>query len=120
MGAMDIYTVIGLAGVAGYVASYGLLQLGYLDGNGVTYSVANVVAAALVLVSLTNDFNLASAVTQVIWIAIGTGGLMLRLLNRRATIYDDTFVSRHDNVVALDDARMALVTASRTAPAHSA
>ena len=83
---MDLYTFIGLAGVAGYVAAYTLLQLGFLDGNGVPYSVANVVAAALVLVSLTEDFNLASAVIQVVWIFVGVIGLLLRLMHKR-TLY---------------------------------
>ena len=77
---MDVSTIIGLAGVAGYVGAYALLQLGALDGNGITYALANVVAAGLVLISLINDFNLASAVTQVLWIAIGTVGLVLRVV----------------------------------------
>ena len=75
---MDIYTYAGLAGVLSYVLSYSLLQLGLLDGNGLRYSVANVGAAALVLVSLTNDFNLASAIIQVVWIVVGLTGLALR------------------------------------------
>ena len=84
---VDIYTVIGLAGVAGYIAAYTLLQLGFLDGNGVPYSIANVAAASLVLISLTQDFNLASAITQVVWIVIGVTGLLLRLMQRRSTVY---------------------------------
>ncbi len=84
---MDIYTFIGLIGVAGYVAAYTMLQLGFLDGNSVSYSVANVVAASFVLVSLTQDFNLASAMIQVIWIAVGTIGLLLRIMQRRSMTY---------------------------------
>ncbi len=83
---MDLHTVIGLAGVVGYVASYALLQLGLLDGNGVRYSIANVLAAGLVLFSLTDEFNLASALIQVIWIVIGVSGLALRLTRRRSTV----------------------------------
>ena len=83
---MDIYTIIGLGGVAAYVAAYALLQLGFLDGNGVTYSVMNVAAAALVLVSLMKDFNLASAVTQVTWIFIGLVGLALRFARGRTSV----------------------------------
>lgn len=81
---MDLHTLIGLAGVAGYVTSYLMLQLGFLDGNGARYSVANVLAAALVLVSLTDEFNLASALIQVIWIVIGVSGLALRMARTRS------------------------------------
>ena len=81
---MDIYTIVGLTGVAAYVAAYSALQLGVLDGNGVVYSVTNIVAASLVLVSLVEDFNLASAVTQVIWITVGVVGLAMRLMRDRS------------------------------------
>ena len=80
---VDLHTIIGMAGAAGYVTSYAMLQLGFLDGNGVRYSVANVAAATLVLISLTDQFNLASAVIQVIWIAIGVSGLVVRMFHRR-------------------------------------
>lgn len=60
-----------------------MLQLGLVDGNGIRYSIAKVIAAALVLVSLTDEFNLASALIQVIWIVIGVSGLALRALRCR-------------------------------------
>ena len=75
---MDIYTAAGLAGFAAYVAAYGLVQLDKLDGNSSAYSVVNIVAAALVLVSLYRDFNLASALIQVTWISLGLIGMLLR------------------------------------------
>jgi len=81
---MDPYTIAGLAGVATYVGAYGALQLDLVDGNGVRYSVANVVAASLVLISLTSDFNLASAVIQVVWITIGITGLVIRFVRNQA------------------------------------
>lgn len=75
---VDIYTAIGLAGFAAYVAAYGLLQLGRIDGNGVAYTLLNIVAAGLVLVSLLEDFNLASVLIQVTWITLGLVGIVLR------------------------------------------
>lgn len=85
--AMDLYTAIGLGGVGFYVASYGLVQVGRMDGNGAPYSAMNVIAAAMVFVSLLQDFNLASMVTQITWIAIGVGGLLLRFhRNRRGAV----------------------------------
>lgn len=75
---MDIYTAAGLAGFVAYVAAYGLVQMNKLDGNSSAYSVINIVAAALVLVSLYRDFNLASALIQVTWISLGLIGMLLR------------------------------------------
>ena len=75
---MDIYTAAGLAGFAAYVVGYGLVQMDKLDGNGSAYSMINIVAAALVLVSLYRDFNLASALIQVTWISLGLIGMLLR------------------------------------------
>ena len=75
---MDIYTAAGLAGFATYVVGYGLVQMDKLDGNDSVYSVVNIVAAALVLVSLYRDFNLASALIQVTWISLGLIGMLLR------------------------------------------
>ncbi len=79
---MTVYTIIGLAGFAGYVASYALLQVGMLDGNGVIYTLANMAAASMVLISLFERFNLASLLTQVFWIGFGLVGLVRRLRSR--------------------------------------
>lgn len=83
---MDIYTAAGLAGFAAYVAGYGLVQMDQLDGNSSVYSVVNIVAAALVLVSLYRDFNLASALIQVTWISLGLIGMLLRWSVPRQTV----------------------------------
>lgn len=85
---MDFYTLIGLSGVVTYVVAYALLQLGVLDGNGVPYSVSNVAAASLVLISLTADFNLASAIIQIVWIVIGIAGLAIRAYRRNPVAGD--------------------------------
>lgn len=84
---MDLMMVAGLAGFATYMGSYALLQVGYMDGNGVPYTLSNITAAALVLVSLTEQFNLASLLIQVSWIAFGLIGLIVRL--RRTVPADD-------------------------------
>ena len=70
-----------LAGVFGFVtyfASFGSVQLGKLDGNSALYSIANIVAATLVGISLLENFNLASALIQISWVLIGITGLTLR------------------------------------------
>lgn len=81
---MNIYMIAGLAGAGCYLASYILLQLRRIDGNGMSYTVLNVVAASLLLVSLFDQFNLASALIQVLWIAFGAYGVGVRLVRRGA------------------------------------
>lgn len=78
---MDIYTLAGVAGFGIYVAAYALLQFGVFSGNSFAYTVSNTLAAALVLVSLIADFNLAAALIQVTWIAIGVVGMINRWIH---------------------------------------
>jgi len=81
---MNLYMIAGLAGAACYLTSYILLQLKRIDGNGIAYTVLNVAAASLLLVSLFDQFNLASALIQVLWIAFGAYGVGVRLVRLRA------------------------------------
>lgn len=69
---------VGVAGFVCYLLAFGSVQLGKLDGNSTAYSLANILAATLVGVSLLAEFNLASALIQVSWIVIGMTGLVLR------------------------------------------
>jgi CRP-like cAMP-binding protein len=69
------YDLIGLVGVVLYILAYGALQAGIVSGSGYSYTLMNMLAAALVLVSLMNDFNLSSAIIQITWIAISVFGL---------------------------------------------
>ena len=65
----------GLAGFALYMGSYALLSAGILDCRTYAYAAMNLAAAACVLVSLTESFNLASALIQSSWVAISLFGL---------------------------------------------
>lgn len=76
---------LGVAGFVVYMASFAALQFDLIDGHGLIYPLCNVAAAALVLVSLTAEWNLASALIQVSWITIGTIGVTLRLRRARQT-----------------------------------
>lgn len=69
---------IGIAGFVAYIGAFGSVQFGLLDGNSTTYSLANILAASLVAISLLAEFNLASALIQGSWIVIGFVGLGLR------------------------------------------
>ena len=75
---LSVYEVIGLCGFAAYLGGFAALQFGWLSGDGVAYTLANIIAAALVLTSLVESFNLASAMIQVSWIIIGAVGLLMR------------------------------------------
>ena len=72
---IDYYQVAGYGGVAFYLGSYGLLQLGVLRGNSYTYAALNLLAAALVLVSLFRNWNLFSAIIQISWITLSVIGI---------------------------------------------
>ena len=73
------HDVIGIIGVAFYICNYFLLQVNLLDGNSITYTILNLLAATLVLISLVNTFNLPSVLIQVSWILISLVGIVLRL-----------------------------------------
>lgn len=69
------YDSVGLVGVVLYIAAYAALQSGLVQGSGYTYTITNLLAAILVLVSLTANFNLSSAIIQITWIVISVFGL---------------------------------------------
>ncbi len=83
----NIYDSIGLLGVCFYIASYSALQFGKLDGNSVSYCLLNASAASMVLISLLfSNFNLASAIIQIVWITVSLCGLYRYWINNRATV----------------------------------
>ncbi len=69
---------VGVAGFVCYILAFGSVQFGKMDGNSTAYSLANIVAASLVAISLFAEFNLASALIQSTWIAVGVVGITLR------------------------------------------
>lgn len=74
-----IFTAIGMAGCACYIASYFLVQIGRIDGNDYCYVLLNLIAASLLLISLTQEFNLSSATVQIFWIMISIVGIARKL-----------------------------------------
>lgn len=78
----------GLAGVVLYLGSYAALQAGFIRGSSYLYAALNAAAAALVLVSLTRDFNLSSAIIQVAWITISIVGMARLYYVRNWTRFD--------------------------------
>lgn len=84
------YRYIGVAGFLLYVTVYSCLCLRILSSESIRYFVCNTFAASLVLISLSNEFNLASALIQIFWIILGVIGITLRILHR----WQDTLYTR--------------------------
>ena len=79
-----LFEFAGLLGVAVYIGSYLALQLGMMRGTGYAYPALNLAAASLVLISLSQAFNLSSAIIQATWIVISVFGIVrIYLLSRR-------------------------------------
>jgi hypothetical protein len=81
-------------GVAFYVGSYAALQSGLIRGSSYTYAILNLIAATLVLISLTHAFNAASAIIQVFWILVSIVGITC------------IFLLTHRNVFSTDEREM--------------
>lgn len=85
LAAIDLHQLSGIAGFILYIYAFAAVQFSRLSGNSAAYSLINIAAATLVAISLISDFNLASALIQGSWIAIGFFGLALRF--RRVTSF---------------------------------
>ena len=70
-----IFDICGILGVMFYIGSYGALQIGLLRGTSLAYTMGNLAASTLVLVSLLHDWNQASAIVNGLWISISLVGL---------------------------------------------
>jgi CRP-like cAMP-binding protein len=75
--------VLGTLGLALYIGSYLALQLGLVKGEGYLYAVLNLLAAAAVLASLMEMFNLYAALGEIAWIAISLVGIARLYIVRR-------------------------------------
>lgn len=74
----DLLQAIGVFGFILYVGAFAAIQSGRLCGNGIIFSINQVVAATCVLISLLGAFNLASFLIQVSYIGIGAFGVFIR------------------------------------------
>lgn len=82
----DVCRLLGVAGFLTYVVTYAALCLRVITGDCTIYFVGNTLAAALVLISLSADFNLASVLIQGFWICIGLVAIVLRLRRQGGSI----------------------------------
>jgi len=71
------HDLLGNVGVACILGAYLLLQLGRLTNEHLLYSLINGVGAALILFSLTFDYNMSAFIMEAAWLAISVFGVVL-------------------------------------------
>jgi hypothetical protein len=84
---MTWYDIVGLIGVVTILAGYAVATMGRLDPKGAPSLAINFAGASLILLSLTQRFNLSAAIVEAAWALIALIGLIriaLRRLGRRA------------------------------------
>jgi hypothetical protein len=82
---ISLAEALGVGGFGLYVLAYALLTLGRIGGDDLRYYAMNGAAAVCVLIGLTVQFNLASAMIQVFWIVMSGLGIALRMIRVRAS-----------------------------------
>lgn len=86
----SLYDWAGMLGVFVYIGSYFALQAGLVRGQGYLYAMLNTTAAACVLLSLAESFNLSSALIQTAYICISVFGMVrFYLLTHRIAFSDE-------------------------------
>jgi hypothetical protein len=87
---LSLLQLAGLVGVVAYLAAYALLQFGVIRGQGYAYPALNMAAAGLVLLGLSEEFNLPAALIQVAFITLSVIGILRHfVLMRRARFTDE-------------------------------
>ena len=79
------HDLLGNLGVALILGAYLLVQLGRLDARGLHATLVNAVGAALVVLSLTVDFNLSAFIVETAWCVISLFGAVRALRARRVS-----------------------------------
>lgn len=73
------HDIVGGIGVITLLGTYLLLQLNRIDARSLLYSILNGIGAGLILVSLTQDFNMSAFVIEASWLAISIIGAIVSL-----------------------------------------
>ena len=81
--AIEWYDVVGLTGVVFILLAYFLLQVGRIDPLGLVYSVANLIGAGLITMSLIYEFNFSAFLIEVCWMVISLVGIRRYFQQRR-------------------------------------
>lgn len=83
MSEITVLDLIGILGVAFYVGNYLLVSLGRSSSHSIGFYVRSGTGAICVLISLCEDFNIASAMIQILFIVISLFGITSRLRRPR-------------------------------------
>jgi len=78
----DLFDLIGNFGVVIIVLCYLGLQLERMRSTDLSYSLLNAAGAVLILISLTENFNLSAVIIEIFWIAISVIGIAKALRAR--------------------------------------
>ncbi|MCW8878850.1 MAG: hypothetical protein OQK04_15035 [Kangiellaceae bacterium] len=70
------YDWVGLLGVICILISYLLLQLERLSADSLNYSLANLIGALLIILSLLYEFNLSAMIIESAWAVISIFGVV--------------------------------------------
>jgi hypothetical protein len=79
---MSAYDIVGLIGVAVILAAYAATTLGRVDPRGAPALALNALGPGLILVSLSQRFNLSAAIVEAVWGLIALAGLARLALRR--------------------------------------
>jgi len=79
------HDLLGNVGVALILGAYLMVQVGRLDARGFAASIVNAIGAALIVVSLSVDFNLSAFVVEALWCLISLFGVARALRARRVS-----------------------------------
>ena len=88
--AITVTELFGLVGVVLYIAAYAGIQLGVIYGGTVVHTGISLIAAIFVLISLSVNFNISSALIQSFFILFSIIGFARIYLNTRPLILDST------------------------------
>lgn len=79
---IEWYDLVGTAGVVLILIVYYLLQVGRIDAQGLMYSIANLIGAGLIAVSLIYQFNFSALLIEICWMLISLIGIARYLRQR--------------------------------------
>ncbi len=79
---MAWFDVVGTIGVILIIIAYGAVQTRRMRSEQLSYSILNLVGAAMILVSLRYSFNLASFIIEIFWILISLWGIVMWFRHR--------------------------------------
>lgn len=71
--------LVGLAGACAYIVNYVLITSRTITTESPVFFVNNLLASSLVMISLADAFNMATALIQVFWVGVSLWGLASRL-----------------------------------------